>query len=76
MNVTRRSRMVKAVKKGQIIVVTVLSVLCFLLAVEGKPQLYSCTLKVHYIGIPMRGRIKETTRVGNLVIPQRTGWIN
>ena len=28
-----------------------------------------------YICIPVRGRIKETARVDNLVIPQRAGWI-
>ena len=28
-----------------------------------------------YTCIPVRGRIKETARVDNLVIPQRAGWI-
>ena len=28
-----------------------------------------------YICIPVRGQIKETARVDNLVIPQRAGWI-
>lgn len=44
-NVTRRSRMTNVVKKGQIFL-TVLYTLCLTLKVEGKPQLYSCTLKV------------------------------
>ena len=42
--VTRRSRMMSAVKKG--IIVAALYALCFTLIVEGKPELYSCSLQV------------------------------
>ena len=31
-------------------------------------------INVHYI--PVRGWIKEATRVDNIVIPQHTGWIS
>ena len=33
------------------------------------------SLEYNYFCIPVRGRIKETTRVDNLGIPQRAGWI-
>ena len=36
-------------------------------------QSYICTYMYTYI--PVHGRIKETTRVDNLVIPQHAGWI-
>ena len=32
-------------------------------------------LKIILPCIPVCGRIKETTKVDNLVIPQRVGWI-
>ena len=51
----------KVVEEGRI-ALTVLCVLCFSLIAEGKPQLYSCTLKVHslkYAWGGSRGRLMK-----------------